>query len=129
MPDRPFVPALDGAPTAHPSVGLVVKTEYKPNPGYTGVGKFIKVQPPPLNHAVTSSPAHVGLAVVRATLQPTAHPSPLPAVLPYESTWTDVHVVVGRALAALPTTQLSPSIVDMIVFPDPTIHPCCESVK
>jgi len=75
------------APTAHPSVGLVVKTEYKPNPEATGVGKFIAVHPPPFHHAVTSFPAHVGLAVrTRATLQPTAQPSPLPAGVPNVST-------------------------------------------
>jgi hypothetical protein len=116
-------------------VGLVVKTEYKPNPGATGVGKFKAVHPPPLNHAVASFPGHVGAygglaGGTRATLQPTAHPSPLPAVVPYVSTWTDVHVVVAEGgLAALPTTQLMPSVVVMMVFPDPTIQPSFEFVK
>jgi hypothetical protein len=82
IPDRPLVPVLGGAPTAHPSVGLVVKTEYRPNPLATGVGKFRAVQPPPFHHAVTSLPEHVGFVAVRATLQPTAHPSPLPEGVP-----------------------------------------------
>ena len=123
------------APTAHPSVGLVVKTEYKPNPGATDSGKFKFIHPPPFHHAVTSFPEHVGAygalgGVVRATLQPTAHPSPLPAVVPYVSTWTDVHVAVEGALAALPNTQLAPpSIVVMMVFSDPTIQPSFEFAK
>jgi len=93
MPVRLFGQAgvqVGCAPTAHPSVGLVVKTEYKPNPEATGVGKFIAVHPPPFHHAVTSFPTptgHVGLAVrTRAALQPTAHPSPLPAGVPNVST-------------------------------------------
>ena len=114
-------------------MGLVVKTEYKPNPEATGVGKFIAVHPPPFHHAVTSlapTPVHVGLEVrTRGTLQPTAHPSPLPAGVPNVSTWTDVHDTVEGALAALPTTQLIPSVVVMMVFPDPTIHPFFELVK
>jgi hypothetical protein len=36
MPDRSFVPMLGCAPTAHPSVGLVVKTDSKPNPEAIG---------------------------------------------------------------------------------------------
>jgi hypothetical protein len=129
IPDRPLVPVLGGAPTAHPSVGLVVKTEYKPNPLATGVGKFRSVQPPPFHHAVTSLPEHVGFVAVRATLQPTAHPSPLPEGVPYVSTCTDVHAAAAGALAALPTTQLIPSVVDMIVFADPTIQPSLEFAK
>ena len=117
-------------------MGLVVKTENNPNPGYTDSGKFSFTHPPPFHHAVTSFPEHVGLVVVglvvtvRATLQPTAHPSPLPPGVPYVSTWTDVHVDVERASAALPTTQLAPlSVVVMMVLSDPTIQPSFEFAK
>jgi hypothetical protein len=50
------------APTAHPSVGLVVKTEYKPNPEATPVGRFIAVHVPPFHHAVNSFSAGVALS-------------------------------------------------------------------
>jgi hypothetical protein len=92
IPVRGFMePVVLGcAPTAHPSVELVVNTENNPNPLATGVGMFILVHPAPFHHAVTSFPEHVrgvvAVAAVRSTLQPTAHPSALPAVVPYVST-------------------------------------------
>jgi hypothetical protein len=117
------VPALGCAPTAHPSVGLVVKTENIPNPQATGVGKLRPVHPAPFHQAVTSLavPGHVlgvvAVAGVRATLHPTAHPSPLPAVVPKVSTCTDVHAAVEGALAAVPKAQTPPLLfVVMIVL-------------
>jgi len=131
MPLRPSVRVLGCAPTAQPSVGFVVKTENKPNPLATDMGIARLVQDAPFHQAVNAFPEHVeGIVVVRATLQPTAHPSPLPAVVPYESTWTDVHVAVEGPLAALPTAQSPPLlIVVMIVLSAPTIQPWFESEK
>jgi len=126
------------APTAHPSVGLVVKTEYKPNPGLSsgftiGIGMTVHGVPAPFQYAVTAFPGHVGVVVrTRAMLQPTAHPSPLPVVVPKVSTWTDLHTVVkGLAtLAALPTSQITPpSVVVMMVLSAPTIQPSFEFAK
>jgi len=124
------VPALGCAPTAHPSVGFVVKTEKRPNPQETGVGMFIPVHPAPFHQAVTSVAVAghvmgaVALTAVRGMLHPTAHPSPLPAVVPKVSTCTDVHAAIAGALAAVPRAQTPPLLfVVMIVLWSPTIHP------
>ena len=124
------VPALGCAPTAHPSVGFVVKTEKRPSPQETGVGMFIPVHPAPFHQAVTSFAVAghvmgaVALTAVRGMLHPTAHPSPLPAVVPKVSTCTDVHAAVAGALAAVPRAQTPPLLfVVMIVLWSPTIHP------
>jgi len=124
------VPALGCAPTAHPSVGLFVKTENRPNPQETGVGMFIPVHPAPSHQAVTSFAVAghvigaVALTALKGMLHPTAHPSPLPAVVPKVSTCTEVHADIGGALAAAPKAQVPPLLlVVMIVLWSPTIHP------
>ena len=44
-------------PTAQPSVGLVVKTEYSPMPEVIGMGHVVtSLHPAPLNHAVNAFP-------------------------------------------------------------------------
>jgi len=124
MPERVFTPVLGWAPTAQPSVGFVVKTEYKPKPGATGSGIAMLVHVAPLNQAVSAFPVLLS--------KPTVHPLPPPAVLLQVSTWTDLQIVVEgeTMLAAPPTVQIPPLlIVEMIVLPDPTIHPWFESEK
>jgi len=56
MPAKSFIPVLGCAPTAQPSVGFVVKTEYSPRPDVTasGIGRLVHVAP--FHHAVNAFP-------------------------------------------------------------------------
>jgi hypothetical protein len=56
MPVRVCTPVLGWAPTAQPSVGFVVNTEYKPKPGPTESGIGMLVHVPPFHHAVNAFP-------------------------------------------------------------------------
>jgi len=114
MPVRvSFPPMLGCAPTAQPSDGLVVNTEYRPSPGATasGIGKLVQVAP--FHQAVRAFP--VLLPNVPVPLYPTAHPSPLPGLVLKVSTWTDLHTAVGGARAALPMDQTPPLFVVVIM--------------
>jgi hypothetical protein len=75
-PVKVVTPLLGCWPTAQPSVGFVVKTEYKARPLLTAMGIARLLQPAPLNHAVN---AFAGDPVPSS---PTAHPLPLPADVP-----------------------------------------------
>lgn len=116
MPVSGFTPVLGCAPTAHPSVGFVVKTEYKPNPEVIGPGIGTSLHPAPPHHAVKAFPVLLS--------KPTAHPSPPPAVVPYVSTCTDLQTVEEGSPVEPPNVQSPPLfVVVMIVLLDPTIHP------